>query len=477
MTDKIAQLIQDAEPADEDVPRPPEFSDSALALRLADEHGLYARYVAAWGQWLFWDGQCWHRDLTLKIFNLAHNICRTAAAETDKPSVAKQVASARTVAAVVSLARSDPRIAATVEQWDEDPWILCTPDGTVDLTTGTKRPSQADDYSTKVTAVTPGGTCPLWQNFLQRVTGGDAELISYLQRACGYMLTGVTVEHAMFFLYGLGSNGKSKFVEAVAGFMGTYHTVAQIETFTASPTDRHPTELANLRGARLVTSMETEEGRRWAESRIKALTGGDRVSARFMRQDFFEFTPAFKLAIFGNHKPGLRTVDEAIRRRMNLVPFVVVIPAVERDKNLGDKLREEWPGILAWAIEGCLAWKRDGLRPPAAVVDATEKYLDEEDTIQLWRDESCEDDVQALTPLAWLWQSWNMWAKRSGEYAGRKRQFSQKLENLGYQKLPNVVKVDGRAARVFKGIKLVSSPIDQVIQDDDHPAQEQDTPF
>ncbi len=139
---------------------------------------------------------------------------------------------------------------------------------------------------------------------------------------------------------------------AITGIAGDYHTAAAIETFTASKQEHHPTELAGLRGARLVTSVETEEGRRWAESKIKALIGGDKIAARFMRQDFFQFTPTFKLVIAGNHKPGLRSVDEAIRRRFHLIPFNVTIPLAERDSELGERLRDEWPGILAWMIDG-----------------------------------------------------------------------------------------------------------------------------
>ena len=183
------------------------------------------------------------------------------------------------------------------------------------------------------------------------MTDGDHELVAFLQRVAGYALTGSTSAHALFFLYGTGANGKSVFVNTVAGILGDYHRTAPIETFTASSHERHPTDLAGLRGARLVTAVETEEGRRWAESRIKALTGGDKIAARFMRQDFFEFTPQFKLLIAGNHKPGLRSVDEAIRRRFNLIPFAVTIPDEERDENLTDNLKAEWPGILAWMIE------------------------------------------------------------------------------------------------------------------------------
>jgi putative DNA primase/helicase len=156
-------------------------------------------------------------------------------------------------------------------------------------------------------------------------------------------------------------------LSTVAGVLGDYHKTAPIETFTASNADRHPTDLASLRGARLVRATETEEGRRWAESRIKQLTGGDTVAARFMRQDFFEYRPQFKLIIAGNHKPSLRSVDEAIRRRFHLIPFAVTIPPEERDSDLADKLKAEWPGILAWMIEGCVEWQAECLRPPAAV--------------------------------------------------------------------------------------------------------------
>ena len=454
--DGIRLVVDNAEVVDDDVPLPPAFSESALALRFVAEHSGYTRYVAGWGRWLFWDGAGWKFDTVLRVFNLAHNVCRVAAAEAESMAVKQKITSSKTVAALVTLARSDPRIAATVDQWDADPWLLCTPDGTVDLQSGLSRPSLAADYSTKITAVAPDKSCPRWLDFLDRVTNGDQELQSYLKRACGYMLTGVTVEHAMFFLYGLGANGKSKFIEAVSGVVGGYHTVAQIETFTESHNDRHPTELANLRGARLVTSMETEEGRRWAESRIKSLTGGDKISARFMRQDFFEFTPTFKLTIFGNHKPGLKTVDEAIRRRMNLVPFEVTIPMVERDKNFGDKLRTEWPGILAWMIEGCLEWQRDGLRPPAAVVEATGKYLDEEDTFKSWFDECCIRDRGAFTPTAWLFNSWKQWAKRANEWEGPQRKFTQRLVSEGFTSEKSRPDGSGGNPRWgFRGIRLL----------------------
>ena len=200
------------------------------------------------------------------------------------------LASAKTVAAVERLAKADRRLAATIAQWDADQWLLNTPGGAVDLRTGKMRPAQIYDYATKITAVGPGGDCPTWRLFLRRITGNDDELIAFLRRMCGYALTGVTSEHALFFLYGTGANGKSVFINTVAGIIADYHKTAPIETFVASNSERHPTDLAGLRGARLVTATETEEGKPWAEAKIKTLTGGDKISARFMKQDFFEFS-------------------------------------------------------------------------------------------------------------------------------------------------------------------------------------------
>jgi putative DNA primase/helicase len=213
--------------------------------------------------------------------------------------------------------------------------MLNTPGGVVDLRTGEIRKHKAEDYLTKITGASPDPTCPIptWLAFLDRVMGGDVTLIAFLRRLTGYALTGSTREHALAFLYGTGANGKSTLLNAVTGIASDYHRTAPIETFTANNTDRHPTDLAGLRGARLVTATETEEGRRWAESRIKALTGGDRIAARFMRQDFFQYVPQFKLVIAGNHKPGLRSVDKAMRRRFHLIPFTVTIPPDDYDRS------------------------------------------------------------------------------------------------------------------------------------------------
>ena len=287
-------------------------------MLFAEQHADTLRYVAEWNQWLVWDGTLLAHGQdasgvhagTCAVPATAANGCN------DKPSERKRIASAKTRAAVVSLAAEDRRLVATIDQWDTDPWLLNTPDGVVDLRTGKMREHRATDYMTKQTAVSPGGACPRWRKFLQQITDGDTELQQYLQRVAGYCLDRRDHEQQLFFFYGSGGNGKGVWVLTISGILNDYHRASSIETFTVSKGERHPTELAGLIGARLVTAAETEEGRRWSESRVKELTGGDKISARFMRGDFFEFLPQFKLLFSGNHMP-----DAAHRQQSDHAPL------------------------------------------------------------------------------------------------------------------------------------------------------------
>ena len=359
--------------------RPIRFSDAALALRFRRAHAQDASFVDAWGKWLIWDGQHWRPDDTRLAFDLATRICsaasnearRTIADERAAFRVALKVASASVIGAVGRIAQADRAMARTTAVWDRNAWILNTPAGIVDLCTGELRAHEPEARCTKITAVGPAddASCQLWARFLDQVTGGDMDLQAYLQRAVGYCLTGSVREHTLFFAHGPGGNGKGVFLNTVAAILGDYGAVASMNSFTVTHSERHPTDMAMLRGARLVTAQEVEEGRRWAEARIKALTGGDPITARFMRQDFFTFRPQFKLFVAGNHKPSLKNVDDAIRRRLHLIPFT--FKPKEPDRDLADKLVAEWPGILRWAIDGCLEWQRVGLAPPPAVVEAT----------------------------------------------------------------------------------------------------------
>lgn len=419
-------------------------SEDSLAQRMAEKHAHELRYVATWGQWFLWNGRYWERDGTLKHVHLAREICHNVAVELsaageldDKklPAVVRALKSAKTIHSTANLARADRRLAASVEQWDANAWRLTTPGGEVDLRTGALLPSDPESYATKCTAVAPsGGGCPTWSKFLDRVTGGDAELLAYLQRVCGYALVGEVVEHALIFLYGTGANGKSTFVNTMSGILGGYAQAAPMATFAESAGHQHPTDLAMLRGARLVAACETEEGQRWAAARIKLLTGGDVVSARFMRADFFEYRPAFTLVISGNHKPGLRSVDEGMRRRLHLVPFTQTVPAEERDPDLPNKLKAEWPAILQWMVDGCLAWQATGLKPPPVVADASRDYMADEDVLGQWLSEATEPAFGAFESTTVLHDDYRAWAERTGErFLGTKR-FSQSLEERGLQR-------------------------------------------
>lgn len=384
---------------------PPDLSHDQLALDLgAAGWSLDARYVPAWG-WLFWDGVHWAKDDRLHAFTALRDYLRGKAsmlvqwagrmALTVHPDDGeKLINAARKKAtelrdgacrsAVELTARSNRDLVATVEQFDADADILGTPSGSIDLRTGEARAPSRADYITRSVAVDPaplGAPCSLWSNFLHRAFAGDVELIGFVQRAAGYALTGYTREQKLLFLYGNGANGKSVFLNTLQWLLSEYAKRAPADTFLDSKGERHPTDLAGLRGARLVVSSELPPGKSWNEAVVKDLTGGDVITARFMRGDFFEYTPQFTLLVAGNHRPTFRGIDEAIRRRVLLVPFAVTIPASERDQQLQDKLKTEGPAILRWCIDGAVAWYRDGLRAPESVEAASADYLDGEDLL------------------------------------------------------------------------------------------------
>ena len=406
---QIDQRLADA------LAEPPALSEDELALRFAEKHGNELRHVAKWGKWLFWNGTVWIEDELLYVFSLSRDLCREIAAPLKDKG--KSLASSRTIAAVVNLARCDRCIAAGIDQWDTHAFLLNTPGGIIDLETGKtlENVERLQFYQTRITSVSPGGECPRFLKFLEEITGNDRELIDFLQRVFGYCLTGTTQEHALFFFYGTGANGKSVLINIIAYILKDYWRAAPMEAFTQSHTDRHPTELAGLVGRRLVTATETEEGRRWAELKVKQLTGGDPISARLMRQDFFEYTPQFKLVIAGNHKPGLRSVDEAIKRRINLVPFTVTIPVQKRDPELLDTLKAEAGGILQWMIDGCVKWQATGLAAPKVVTDATAAYLASEDALADWLEDCCGLGDGKFEPSGLLFASWRKWGQEAGE--------------------------------------------------------------
>lgn len=440
-----------------DEPSPPELSEDALALEFTKLHSDDWRYVAGWGIWLHWDGRRWQRETTLKAYDLARHVCRNASAKVTKVRTGLKIASAATVSAVEKLARADRKHASTIEQWDRDVYILNTPSGEVNLRTAQLTMHERLSYLTKMTNANlapPNTPAPLWHKFLDEITEHNTELQLYLARVIGYALTGVTTEHALFFLYGTGANGKSVFLNTISSILGDYAVSAPIDTFLESKNEKHPTDLAGLRGARIVSSIEIERGKRWAESKIKLLTGGDKISARFMRQDFFEYKPQFKLLIAGNNKPAIRDIDEAMKRRLHLIPFTVTIPPAQRDKTLQEKLLEERDAILRWAVDGCLEWQRIGLNPPDCVVSATEEYFESEDYLARWLEEECVTEKNAFGLIDELFESWKMWAERNNEIVGSKRRLSDELNKRGFKR----ARFGREQKRGFYGLGLKAGP-------------------
>jgi P4 family phage/plasmid primase-like protien len=406
------------------------YSEHALTERFAAEHKDSALYVPNVG-WHVWDGQRWKLDEQGEVELLVQGLCRAAAVERDKLHEQNRLRSRRTREAVLREAQA--HLSVSISELDKDGMLLNTPAGTVDLRGGKLRAARRQDYCTKLAGAAPGTEKPVrWLRFLDEIAQGNRELVAYLQRLAGYCLTGTTIEHALFFLYGIGANGKSVFVNMLLSALGDYARTAPMETFMVTHHPQHATSIAALRGARLVAATETEDGARWAESKLKELTGGTPITARRMRQDEFTFTPQLKLTISGNHKPRLRNVDAAMRRRLHLVPFGAYFPEGKRDPKLTEKLQAELSGILQWAIDGCLVWQREGLRAPDAVLNATADYFETQDVLGAWLEEETEQSKAHKDFSSTLYGAYKRWTETKGEFVHGQREFIQKLMERGF---------------------------------------------
>lgn len=393
----------------------PQFSDDHLALEFVAKYGAGLRWSPGL-DWMRDAGSHWVRDDHMRRYHAARMTCRSAANAAES-RLGLKLASKNTVAAVVSLAQSDPSIVVPAEVWDRDPFALNTPDGVVDLRTGDMRRRNRDDYLTQITSVSPMREmrCPTWLRFIGEVFNHDVEMIEFVQRMSGYILTGDRREQKLFFAHGTGANGKSTMLDLWLWIMGTYALKLPTTALMLSKVERHPTELAQLRGKRLAMSNELEEGSFWAEARIKELTGDDTLTARFMRQDNFTFTQTQKHLIAGNHKPRLKGGDPAIARRMVLIPFNEVFSGHRKDKALPEKLRAEAPAVLAWLIEGARKWSADGLAIPSKVHDASRDYLAEHDDVALWIEECCDTGPSLTDSASELYASFRLWKRERGE--------------------------------------------------------------
>jgi putative DNA primase/helicase len=425
------------------------ITEDNAATQFIELYGDKLRFCHSRGVWLHWNGAYWAINDTRLAYHWARELARQLAENAGKRGRIK-IESTGFASGVEKFARCDPKVARTMNDFDCDPWLLGTPGGTVDLRTGELRSSKQEDGITKATMVTPDDSgCPLWLKFLDETTGNDPDLIRFLKQYCGYALTGITREHALVFVYGPGGNGKSVFLNTTSSIINDYAVTSAMETFVVSSSDRHPTDLAMLAGARLVTASETEEGRAWAETRIKQLTGSDPISARFMQQNFFTFMPKFKLIVIGNHKPVLNNVDEAAKRRFNIVPFIR--KPVTPDRELEAKLMAEAPGILRWMIDGCLDWQQHGLIRPKVVIEATAEYFSDQDCLSHWLEEECICDpgnrYRSETSSV-LYKSWCEYAKAAGVKPGTKATFKDNLTAAGFPSYK------GKAGREFFGISL-----------------------
>jgi putative DNA primase/helicase len=446
-------------------------SDLGNVQRLFDHAGQDLLFVEGIG-WHTWNGHRWQPneaaarrradELPRIVLRDARDCLDAASKEVDpdrrdklssKAGVltrwAKRCESGKVMASAFEML--ERRLIVAPSEADSDPFLLVTANGTLDLKTGQLRASQRIDFITKGTSVAfdPAATCPVFQSFLNRIFQRHLEVIPFLQRAVGYSLTGDTREQCLFLLHGSGANGKSTLVNVLELLLGDYAKQAAPDLLTAKTGDRHPTEIADLRGSRLVATVETGEGRRLDETLIKQMTGGDRMKGRLMRQDFFEFLPEFKLWMATNHLPQIRGVDSGVWRRIRLVPFLETIGDDEKDPMLPAKLRAEAPGILAWAVRGCLEWQAGGLQPPAIVTGATAGYRVAEDTLGAFLSERCVLLPGLETQASELYRAYRQWAEENGEFVHTQTRFGRMLTERG---------IERKTGRIvsYRGIGLVA---------------------
>jgi putative DNA primase/helicase len=441
----------------------------AVARVLAERHAGTLRYCHDAKSWFVWDGALWRRDRTEHVLHRIRVIARELG--TDPGGVVgRSTGGIVFIAGAERLARGEPALAVTAKTWDADPWALGTPDGTVDLRVRLcersdaivpepggswvaspkvrddgRNPADPTHGITRATTVAPAEStaCPLWLRFLDDAFGGDADLVGFIQRFCGYALTGSTAEQVLVYGWGLGGNGKSVFLNTILGVLGDYARPADVATLVSTDLARHGADLAALHGVRLVGVAESTG--RWTAGRLKLITGGDAVPL----PGGDSFRPCCKVLAMGNAPPVLAHVDAAIGRRLCVVPFRHR-PA-QPDRDLEQKLRAEWPGILRWMIDGCRLWQADGLGRPAAVVAATRDALEDQDSIGQFLQERCDgspaDSSRSVTAGA-LFAAWQGWATAAGEPAGTQKAFATALADRGFRRERT------NCARLYRGLSL-----------------------
>lgn len=419
-------------------------SDLGNAERIVANFGQEFRYCSEWKKFLIWDGNRLVFDNTGEIERFAKRTIRniyTEAAGLDDDSERKRLLAhalhsecQSRIRAMIESVKTEKSVSIKAENIDADKWVLNCLNGTIDLRSGTIRTNSIQDLITKQVPVEydEEANCPLWIAFLERIMGGNQELIRFLQKAVGYSLTGSTREQCLFILYGSGSNGKSVFSNTIEALLADYAQKTPTDTLLAKKNESIRNDIARLKGARFVTASEINQGRALDEALIKQMTGGDKLTARFLHGEFFEFLPEFKLFLATNHKPRIQGTDHGIWRRIRLIPFGVTIPQEERDPELEEKLKGELPGILRWAVEGCLLWQKDGLAAPEEVAHATDEYRGEMDGLQDFINSCLVVNDGAKISASELYRVYQAWCEENGEYERSQRILSVQLKDKGF---------------------------------------------
>lgn len=411
------------------------------AERIAHEYGHVIRFVGDVGHWYLWDGKRWKVDRAMQIERIANKVLRELEKSDDEMEVRWARSCGKRNIRMNSIKDLMPLVPAEREEFDRHKFLFNVDNGIINLRDGKLQQHDRDLRLSKITNVVfdENAKCPTWSNFLDQIFKGDKDLIEYMQRLVGYSLTGDISEQGMYFLVGGGSNGKSTFVNTIKNLMGDYGLQTKSDTFIKKKDTGANNDIARLASARFVSAVESEEGEKLQESLVKTITGGEPILARFLRQEFFEFTPEFKVFFTTNHKPIIGGVDEGIWRRVKIIPFTLNLKPHERDKKLEEKLSLEMSGILNWAIDGCLKWQQSGLKEPKIVLDATGNYKEEMDILGPFLAELCYTDEpknEAIRIEAQeLYKVYDNWCYKSGERQIGNRTFYRMLETKGFGKI------------------------------------------
>lgn len=426
------------------------LTDVGNCDRIIARFGQDLKYCAVWRKWLIWDGKRYQIDETdgAPIYDMARKVARELykdALKEENDSARKQISKfaidsqkSRNLDAAIKLVRLSPIVAISPKQIDSNPRLLNVSNGTLDLSSGSINPHRHGDMITKLIdfeyRADAINQCPRWKKFIVEIMGGDEAKAKFIWRALGYSLYGDRVERVFFFCHGFGANGKTTLLERVGRILGDYASTADIESFTNKNSEGIPNDLARLQGARLVTTSETEEGRRLAESKLKKLTGGDTIVARFLRAEFFEFKPQFALWILGNHEPVIKGTDHGIWDRIIKIPFDQRFEGEARDGNLALTLDGEAEGILAWLVAGCKKWQDEGLNPPESVVAAKEEYRASQDVIGQFLSECTMANTGNISQASKLHAAYSKWSRQAEMKPMSANLFSRNIKSRGVPK-------------------------------------------